>query len=112
MELLKAVLEESEAFRSAYAAAVPEKKKTRSILKEAASEDSQKNFYDVNSSEFKEALKQIPNEVIDLIYSQLKIEPHRLVEIDEKDSDDSFVLVDNIDSVENAEEYIVDNDDD
>ena len=105
MGLLKVVLEESEAFRQAYAAAVPEKKKTRSILKEAASEDTKKLLFDINSNEFKEALKQIPDEVVDLIYAQLKIQPRRLVEIVEEQSlEDS--------ASENQNEFISDFDQD
>lgn len=90
MGLLKAVLEESEAFRKVYAPVVAEKKKVRSILVEAASEDSKRVVFDVNSIEFKEALKQIPVELIDLIYDQMKVEPVHLVEIPEDHSQDEF----------------------
>ena len=102
---LKAVLEESELFRQAYAAAVPEKKKTRSILKEAASEQTKKLLFDINSNEFKEALKQIPDDVVDLIYAQLKIQPRRLVEIVEEQSLEDSVS-------ENQNEFISDFDQD
>ena len=105
MGLLKAVLEESELFRQAYAAAVPEKKKTRSILKEAASEQTKKLLFDINSNEFKEALKQIPDDVVDLIYAQLKIQPRRLVEIVEEQSLEDTVS-------ENQNEFISDFDQD
>ena len=105
MGLLKAVLEESELFRQAYAAAVPEKKKTRSILKEAASEQTKKLLFDINSNEFKEALKQIPDDVVDLIYAQLKIQPRRLVEIVEEQSLEDSVS-------ENQNEFISDFDQD
>ena len=105
MGLLKAVLEESELFRQAYAAAVPEKKKTRCILKEAASEQTKKLLFDINSNEFKEALKQIPDDVVDLIYAQLKIQPRRLVEIVEEQSLEDTVS-------ENQNEFISDFDQD
>ncbi len=90
MGLLKAVLAESEAFRKAYVAAVPEKKKVRSILTEASADVSNKLVYGLNSFEFKEAIKQIPTELIDLIYNQLKVEPVRLVEIADDDSQNEF----------------------
>ncbi|MBE6413457.1 MAG: hypothetical protein E7035_02750 [Verrucomicrobiaceae bacterium] len=114
MGLLKAVLEESEAFRKAYAPVVAEKKKVRSILVEAASEDSKRIVFDVNSIEFKEALKQIPVELVDLIYDQMKIEPVHLVEIPEDDSQDEFAISSDNSMVPNYqdEEENIENDDD
>ncbi len=87
MELLRAVLNENEAFRQAYAAAVPEKKKVRRILAEAANADSDKTFYDVDSPAFKVALASVPTELVDLIYNQLKVSPRRLVELAEEEPD-------------------------
>ena len=87
MELLRTVLNENEAFRQAYAAAVPEKKKVRRILAEAANVDSDKTFYDVDSSAFKVALASVPTELVDLIYNQLKVSPRRLVELAEEEPD-------------------------
>ncbi len=87
MQLLRVVLDESEAFRKAYAAAVPERKKVRRILTEAADVDANKTFYDESSPAFKEALKSVPMELIDLIYQQLKLTPRRLVELAEEEPD-------------------------
>lgn len=76
-------MEENKAFRSAYAMAVPERKAQRRILVEAADADSDKTFFDPNSSVFKDAMKLVPRELVDLIYQQLKISPKRLVEVAE-----------------------------
>lgn len=86
-------MEENRAFRSAYAMAVPEKKVQRRILVEAADADSDKTFFDPNSSVFKDAMKLVPRELVDLIYQQLKISPKRLVEVAENQqvADDTAV---------------------
>ncbi len=104
MELLRAVLDENEAFRQAYAAAVPEKKKVRRILAEAADADANKTFYDESSPAFKEALKSIPIELVDLIYQQLKLQPRRLVELAEEEPDLENIAEDvsaDVDDVDN-----------
>ncbi len=58
-------------------------------MAEAADEDANKTFYDPSSPAFKEALRQMPEHLVDLIYEQLKIEPHRLVELAETESGES-----------------------
>ena len=55
-------------------------------MAEAADEDANKTFYDSSSPAFKEALRQMPEHLVDLIYEQLKIQPRRLVELAEADS--------------------------
>lgn len=74
------MLDESEAFRRAYAAAVPERPKRR-ILKEAAAPSAQKKVYGASSPDFAEALKSVPRGLVELIYDQFKIKPEKLVEL-------------------------------
>ena len=87
MALLRAVLDENEAFRKAYAAAVPERKKQRRILEEASDAEAEKIVYDASSPAFVEAMKVVPQELVDLIFQQLKIEPSVLVELPESASE-------------------------
>lgn len=75
------MLDESDAFRKAYAAAVAERPKKRRILAEASASPAGRTVYDSSAPEFAEAIKQIPAGLAELIYNQLKLEPARLVEI-------------------------------
>ena len=103
MALLRAVLDENETFRKAYAAIVPERKKQRSILVDASDEEAEKVVYNVSSPAFKEAMKVVPQELVDLIFQQLKIEPSVLVELPEIQSEFD---VENISVSENSDESI------
>ena len=103
MALLRAVLDENETFRKAYAAIVPERKKQRSILVDASDEEAEKVVYNVSSPAFKEAMKVVPQELVDLIFQQLKIEPSVLVELPEMQSEFD---VENISVSENSDEAI------
>ena len=78
------MLDESDAFRKAYAAAVAERPKKRRILAEASGSEAEKKVYDSSSPEFAEAVKQLAPGLAELIRGQLNLEPVRLVEIAEE----------------------------
>ncbi len=53
----------------------------------ASAEDSDRTVFRADSPEFKKALSELPDSLVDLIYSQLKIRPERYVELAQAESE-------------------------